>query len=277
MTIKEGRRFTHNYLERGEPTRDSKRMRVRLASTLNDEWINGYIAPNDLEKQLGIEIPSAFYDDCVDWKLFLDDCSLPDVLDTITIVAQHLGSVKERWIGAARRILQEENLAYRVDDLGGVHFAVDAEFAHNQACTIAALQPSRYCAARTHFEEGQKALDAHPQRTREAIRQTFECVETVFKLMLPNETQLGHSEITKKLKPLVLDRLQGSERDAVGRWIEGFADWVIGAHQYRHGQGVEAPDNPSIGTAVLSVTMGAAYARWLAELDTSLQAERATA
>jgi hypothetical protein len=57
----------------------------------------------------------------------------------------------------------------------------------------------------------------------------------------------------------------------MGRWLEGFVDWVNGAHQYRHGQGVEVPDNPSIGTAVLSVSLGSSYARWLAELDTAVR------
>ena len=153
-----------------------------------------------------------------------------------------------------------------MDNLGGVHFAIDGEFVHNQTCAIAALQASRYGAARAHFEAGQRALDVTPPQTREAIRQTFESVETIFKLMFP-VSQLGVTEVTKKLKPLLHEKLNGTERDVALRLTEGFSHWIIGAHPYRHGQGVENPDNPSLSTTILSVSLGSTYARWLAELD----------
>ena len=43
-----------------------------------------------------------------------------------------------------RQIFAEENLANVLDDVGGVHPAIDQEFQRNLVSTIAALQSERY-------------------------------------------------------------------------------------------------------------------------------------
>lgn len=271
MTIKEGVKFSQNYIARGEPSSDSQRMRLRVYRLF--EKCRSRIDAEALELVLGVAVP--WGPGRRDWQKFFLDSSLRDFLDTITVVAKELRDERsykfEDWLNGVSLIFDEENVRYRLDNQGGVHFAVDGEFEHNQACAIAALQAPRYGGARSHFEAGLRAFDANPPQTREAIRQNFECVETIFRLMFPEVSQLGSSEVTKKLKPLIEKRLQGSEKNAMARWLEGFADWVNGAHQYRHGQAVEVPDNPTIATAVLSFSLGSTYARWLAELDAAIE------
>ncbi len=271
VTIHEGKRFSSNYITRGEPTSDSERMRLRVSRLFSKCRANSSFGAEEIESALGVSVPRYTTGYC-HWDRFFTRCALRDFLDTITVVAKALRDERSHrhlqdWIEGVSLIFSEENVRDRLDPLGGVHFAVDGEFEHNQACAIAALQPARYGAARSHFEAGQRALDANPPETREAIRQTFECVETIFKLMFPDVSQLGSSEITKKLQPLLDSKPQGTERNALLRWLAGFKEWVNGAHQYRHGQGVEEPDNPSVATAVLSVSLGSTYARWLAELN----------
>lgn len=268
MTAKAGEKFSLNYIARGEPTADSTRMRRRVYRLFTTQKLDEKINSSDIELDLGVEIEWGVY--APDWETFFVRSQLRDFLDTITIVVRNLtgrySAIQKNWVEGIRTIFQQENVGYRVDDLGGVHFAIDAEFEHNQACALAVIQAPRYGAARAHFEAGQRAMGAHPPQTREAIRQTFESIETIFKLMFP-VAQLGTIEVTKKLKPVLQERLQGTERDAAMRLAEGLNDWITAAHPYRHGQAVQEPDNPSLTTAVLSISLGASYARWLAELD----------
>lgn len=261
----QGRRFSHNYLARGEPTQDSARARYRVLRVFTGQGYDTSIGAAAVERELGIKVPYGYSGR--DWERFITCCELRDFLDLITVVAEHVSNALGEWIKPVRTIFFEENLRYEVDSLGGVHFAIDGEFIHNQECSLAALEPARYDAARSHFQAGQRALDQTPPATREAIRQTFEAAETVFRLMFPDVSRLGAAEVTKKLLPVLRERLHGTECDAAGRLGEAFKEWVNGAHPYRHGQAVEAPDNPSVETAVLSVSLGASFIRWLAELD----------
>jgi hypothetical protein len=83
----------------------------------------------------------------------------------------------ERWCSEVRHIFQEENLHYRVDERGGVHFSFDVEFDRSIAATIAALQGARYKAALTNFEGAMSALGKGPPDGKAAIRGTFDAAE----------------------------------------------------------------------------------------------------
>lgn len=261
----EGVRFSLNYLSRGEPTRDSMRMRRRLLSAATDHT-SGELA-SKIQAELGVTVPhtgTGYF-----WSQYYETCELRDLLDTVTIIAVDLAQyslTRDKWVAKIARIFREENVGYRVDTRGGVHFAVDDEFERNWASSIGALASSKFSAAREHFEAAHKALDAHPIRTREAIRQTFEGVETVFRLLLPDAKLLGSSEVEKRLRPMVLDRYEGNARNAASKQVGALKEWVEGAHPYRHGQGVEETDNPPLDVAVLMVSAGAGFVRWLAQL-----------
>jgi hypothetical protein len=80
------------------------------------------------------------------------------------------------------------------------------------------------------------------------------------------------------LKPI---SLRGSQKayagDAVAlraamKQLASFKDWVDASHNYRHEQGSEEPVQPPIDLAVLAVSNGAAYIRWLVALDNDANA-----
>ena len=88
--------------------------------------------------------------------------------------------------------------------------------------------------------------------------------------MFSDVSRLGAAEATKKLGPMLKERLGGTECDTALRSLEAFKEWVNSVQPYRHGQGVEEPDNPSVQSAVLSVSLGSSFVRWLAELHEGL-------
>jgi hypothetical protein len=231
-----GQRFSHVYMQRGEPAQDNKRMRQRLAYLVWD------FADLDVEfgifvpSELGIDIP--YSGGIVDWRVLLRDCALQDVLDFVTVAYRYLErkkrtGIKEweapnRWCDEVQRIFQEENVHYRVDDAGGVHFGFDAEFESNRAATIAVLQGARYRAALTAFEAGMAALAKAPPDGKGAVRSTFAAAEGLFRLMFPNSPRLTAQEAQQKLEP-VLQRLHASDvvaLGAAGKLLNAFRDWI---------------------------------------------------
>jgi hypothetical protein len=101
------------------------------------------------------------------------------------------------WRIGVQHIFQEENLHYRVDDRGGVHFSFDAECDRSIAATIAALQGARYKAALTNFEGAMGALGKGPPDGKAAIRGTFDAVEGLFRLMFTNSPRLTAQEASR--------------------------------------------------------------------------------
>jgi hypothetical protein len=164
-------------------------------------------------------------------------------------------------------IFNEENVNYRIETDGSVHYRVDAEFHRNQVSAITALEEPKFAGALSHFQAAQRAFDGDPQDTREAMRQTFECVETVFKLLYPGTTILGSAEAIRKLRPAIEAHFDGPERSTNLQLLEAFKKWVDSMQTYRHGHGLPNPEKPSISTAVLSSSIGASYIRWLIDLD----------
>jgi hypothetical protein len=80
----------------------------------------------------------------------------------------------EPWLQNIQSIFQEENVGYRLDRAGGVHFYVDEEFARNRAGVIAALGPVRYANALHAFEGGMAELNKVPPNGKGAIRGSLE-------------------------------------------------------------------------------------------------------
>ena len=80
-------------------------------------------------------------------------------------------------------------------------------------------------------------------------------------------TRLGAAEIERHFKPVLQKVLTGAARDAAGLMASSLADWVNAAHQYRHAQGVETTEPMPLDLAILMVSTGAGFLRWLADLD----------
>lgn len=272
-------RFSQNYLERGEPVEDSARMRVRLSQSVLDIKIDEQVLATALSSALGCQLRGTA--NSLKWKNFYLESTLRDLLDSHTVIVEYLNKKGYRtkasqWVSLVERIFREENLCYTINEIGEVHFAQDAEFQRNRLSALKCLSSPRYRAALSHFEAAQSALDRTPRQTREAIRQTYEAIETVFRLIFPEAGVLGPAEVEKKLRPLALGVLAGTERDCLSANVTAFKDWVIGAQGYRHGKGTEEPDNPSLSTTVLCVSAGASYLRWLLEIDAIEQAKNQT-
>ncbi|WNV10550.1 hypothetical protein [Tardiphaga sp. 709] len=261
--VPKGLRFDQLYGRRGEPARDSEKMRHRIAALLRE-------VPEGVEKfaeaELGLRSP---YSTSSSWTTILQKWDVQDVMGLITVVAVYLrGSNPNKataWISLANRLLEEENVGYRVDDRGGVHPHIDAEFASARAATISALSTTRHANVAKEFEAGTDAIGTD---NKIAIVRTFMAAEGLFRLIINSSPRLITGEVDKLL-PLMKARFKEdaiAERVSV-KILASFKDWIDACHFYRHEQAQEAVAQPSIELAVLLVSQGASFIRLLAELD----------
>ncbi|MBS7588271.1 hypothetical protein KHC24_13105 [Ancylobacter defluvii] len=267
-----GSRFSLSYLRSPELLPDSQRMRRRIAALIID--LGGLGSLKEIIKsELGI-ISFGYQSD---FPSFMASIELRDVLDIVTIYYNDIGRWddvngdhrKLAFINNVRRIFSEENVRYRVDDKGGVHFSVDSEFEHSRISVISSLAASRYASALQSYENAMLCLDAVPPDGKGAIRSAFFAAECTFRLMFPSASQLNGTEVNKYLKPLV-DQLFAAQRPAINvsqKQLSSFREWIDGCHFYRHEPGTEEPAQPPLGLAVLIVSQAGAFLRWLAQLD----------
>lgn len=264
-----GARFSQNYLKHHALLKDSLRARRRLFSLfkrLRDNSTN-YVTP--LEEQTGVKVPSDYGG--YDWEAFFERGQLRDVLDSVTVFWQlfQRRRVNEHdWIGGTRQIFSEEGLNYSIDDKGGVHLLVDQEFQRERSATLAGLGSSRFVQALTSFEASHAALDCNPPQTREGVRHIFDAVENVFKVMMEGKaTRLGDTEIEKQLGPKVRAKYSGPDLNYANLMLGSFRQWTNASHQYRHANGEEQATLPPLELAVLAISTGAGFLRWLLEID----------
>ena len=266
----DGKRFSLNYLSRGEPTDDSKRMRARLAALLGPLAGPGDYLGELVLQELGVRVPRPYG---YDWDTFLEKAAIRDVLDLVTLALvgmrqQNGVSATAPWLPGVRRIFQEENVRYRVDDHGGVHFTIDDVFERNIGVTIKALDAPRYAAALMNFNASLASLSETPPATKEAIRAVFAANEGLFRLMFPKSPRLAADEVDKVV-PLLAKLTAGDPASAGAstKLLRSFREWIDAAHFYRHEAGHEEPKAPPLEITVLLVSAGAGWVRWLAELD----------
>ena len=101
------------------------------------------------------------------------------------------------------------------------------------------------------------------------MRAVFDANENLFKLMFPQAPRLTASEVKSRLRP-VLERRYGSDataRRAALKVADALSEWVDGVHNYRHAEGAEEPTPPPFSLALVLMSNGAAFLRWLAEMD----------
>jgi hypothetical protein len=271
--IPTGKRFTHVYSERGKPTQDSQKMRRRLASLIDGmEQFHASHVSSGLDRyaegELGIEGP---YTSGYPWRHHLAAWELEYVFDLVTVGYRFLVENSHEgygyWCDEVRRIFQEENVHYTVDDEGGVHFQPDEQFAKDRAATIANLQGNRYANARHAFEGAMQAFSKAPPDGKYAVRGVFSAAENVFKL-ITSKDRLGAKE-ADDLGPII-DKLYATDdtaRNSARKMLASLKDWVDAAHFYRHEPGTEDVAQPPLALAVYLVSTGASHLRWLAELD----------
>jgi len=265
--MEEKKRFSLIYLERGKPAPDSVRLRNRLKAyyfqsldAFHDRIIR------EVNKELGLDV--RYMSD------FFNNSASGDILDFITIVHDILLERAyydrgKEWIGFVRRIFREENLCYRLDDKGVVHYLVDEEFERNRASVLKSLEAKRYGGVRTAFEDAHRHLDSDPMDTKSAVRSMFESIEILSRLMVPETKNLNKWVVQNPLKKIAREKYSHDEiaLKTIDGVLDGIGEWVDALHNYRHGQGKEEPVAPPLEFAVYVLSSGASLLRWLIELD----------
>jgi AcrR family transcriptional regulator len=268
-----GERFSVLYMRPGDPAPDSARARHRIGSLFREalfhprfDQLAAYLVRN-----IGISLPDNHrYPSC--WHQFMRECRIADFIDTITVVYRYLfwhvsEDIANWWRDSVRQIMAEENLAYEIDDVGGVHPRIDSEFQRNVASALAGLEAERYRNVRDLLERASGNLSTNPPNYRQAWRATLSAMEAVFALIFP-QVRFTIEEIERYLKPRVERTYQGdptSQRAAL-RMLTCLLEWVEASRSFRHYPGAPDCSQPPPDVAVLSISCGASLVRWLAGL-----------
>lgn len=268
-----GNRFSQVYLKQDTPVVDSQRMRNRLSACYWDLLSSD---SSDLVKMIHLETGAKvpFVVSSYSLTEFFETCETRDILDSITIIFRyyHAGRLNShkatQWHSFVSRVFREENLGYRLDALGGVHFFHDEEFERNRVATVAGL--ATLPSVREAFEKSHVFLDQDTPDTASAVRAVFESIEILYKHLIKAEgkDRLNSHGVQKILKPKVQEKLaeKSVELKATEHMLDGFCDWIDAGHMYRHGQKTEATEPPSIDFAVMFISQGASYLRFLLQL-----------
>jgi len=268
----EGKRFSQVYLDKGKPVKDSKRMRNRLSAIYMDmlHYYESEIV-KVIHKETGAKVPFGY--NSYIFSDFIENCDIRDLLDSITLIFQYLQSstprlTAEKWHQLVTRVFKEENVGYRLDEKGGVHFFIDQEFERNKSALLAGL--SSQPAVQDSFEKAYIFLDQDPPDTNSAIKTMFESLEILYKQILKTEgkDRLNSNGVQKKLKPILQQKLSGNPvaLQACDHIMDSLCDWIDAGHMYRHGQNVEMYIPAPIDFAVLFITQGTGFIRFLLPL-----------
>ncbi len=262
---KEGELFARNYLRSTTKLADSLKARKRIAArfleSMSYEQLNRF--PSTVKGELGVDYPQG-----TGWRhnAFWETAEIGDFLSAITLW------LRQRYdqLTSVRRIFEQENLHYRIDDKGGVHFLVDVEFSSAVETTLAGLERPQFTAARAALQEGLKALSPAKPSGKALIRGVFEAAESSFLVVCGPDAgnRLNKQAMDKHLRPLLLARYHGvhEAEDKVNRMLAVFEAWMKDAHPYRHGTAAEQEHEAPLELAVLSATGGMGFIRFLAGL-----------
>lgn len=267
----EGGLFRRNYVREAVPLADSKRARRRLL-VLFGKVVRGSNQERfiqQIEGDLGVPYPyRGMYHS---HEAFWEASEIGDALSGITFMIQLAQGDHERTgklaLDGARRILSEEQLHYRIDDAGGVHFLIDEEFIRVSDAALAGLGDPRFAAAKHALDEALANLGPAKQSGKALIRGVFEAVESAFLVVIgqPSVNRLNGQAIEKHLKPILMARYAGygEAEDKVNRAMDTFKAWVTSAHPFRHGAPLDQIHEAPLDLAVMTATQGMGFLRYL--------------
>ncbi len=247
-------------------------MRRRLGAlfiALNIHFIAGMMA--HIEGETGEKVP---IEGGPHWRLFFRDCPLDTLLDVPALAMAKLRALgedrtAEKWREEVERVLREEQMAYFSDDECGLHLRVDEAFQRTRKIAVEAIKSARYSSASSFLRQAFEVLDSARPDPRTAIRSAFEAVESIYKLLAPNETRLAGGA-NKALKPVIARvhaQSGNAARQAAQHALTSFCAWVSACQFYRHAPASSEPAEPPGDLWRLLMSQAAAYVRWLAELD----------
>ena len=265
----EGQRFSQVYLDQKTQVTDSERMRNRISAIYFDLLhSNSSEIVKLIHRETGAKVP--FVVSNFSLTQFIEQCEVRDLLDSITIIYQYFVGKRDSrssdaWHAFVTRVFKEENLGYRLDEKGGVHFFIDEEFERNRSSLISGL--ARQPAVLSSFEKAYGFLDQDPPDTANSIRAIFESMEILYKHIInaQGKDRLNSMGVQKKLKPLLQEMYSdnGVASTAIDHMMDGMCDWIEAGHMYRHGQKTDEPQTPPLEYAIFYVSQGASYLRFL--------------
>jgi hypothetical protein len=267
--------FSKTYLKQAAgQAKDSERLRNRLARRAwdqtgqNDEARSAFVRL--VEQETGARIPQNYG---YDIEGFFRDAKMRDVLDGVTCMAAALhrqySNDMRNWIEFCQRAFTEEGMAYRVDDDGTVHYVVDTAFQETADSVVAVLSKEPFVAAGACITKAVHTMTQATPDGKHAIRDAFEGVETVFKIVTKAGGDLTEKNIAALLTPIVDRRFPDTDPVAKGaaQHIVGqLKDWTNACHKYRRGHGSDEPVEPPLELAIALVGNGLNFARWLTSL-----------
>lgn len=274
--IPEGQLFTHVYCERGTPLQDSEQFRRRIGKFckyLTSEY--NFKLAEWLEQETGLVIGWVAYER--DIIGLFSNAEIKIMLNSITLVWRFLIADiankytkldAQKWYGFVKRALSEENMGYQLDEYCGVHYLIDKEFEINRISAIRCLQDPKYTTVIVAFEDAHRHLDSNPPDTKAAVRSLFESIEILVKQMT-NTNRLNKRIVKERLKEIAVGicETDTTAQEVVTHLFDGFAEWVDGMHNYRHGQDSPEPVAPPMDLAVYIFSSGTSFLRWLVEID----------
>ncbi len=269
--MQKGQRFSQLYLDKGRPVNDNERMRNRISAyyVQNLYKFNDEIAAL-IKTKTGAVVPCN-----IGVQEFFMKNQIRDVLDSITLIYKYCAEnnnllVANEWKNFVSNVFEEENVGYRLDEKCGVHFFIDEEFERNKSAVIACLSESNQPAVLEAFKKSYSFLDQIAPDTASSIRLIFEATEILYKHIVNAEgnDRLNSSGVKNKLKPLLLATIKDNSvaQTACGHMLDSLSGWIEAGHMYRHGQKNKEPLSPPLDFAVLYISQGAAYIRYLLPL-----------
>jgi hypothetical protein len=281
-----GRQYRELYTRRDDPALDSQFFRIRLLTLLQGDDI-------PIRSQLSKLFTKTMGITGINFHDVVQKAPIDRLLSFITVLygalIQHAASFHSnqyqqtmdrlapaKLVSSMAQLFQEEGMAYEIDNAGGVHPLVDAEFQHNRRDTLASLTSPRYANVDHAFQAAFKRLTVQSFDTKAAVRDIFDAAESLFKLMLAlRNPDLTGGAVKSDLRPVVDRAVADSDtatKQASGRILSSFGKWADACHPYRHGQQSETIIAPPADLATLLLSQGASFIRWLAGLDRWLQA-----
>ncbi len=277
--IPEGEFYSRLYVDPGAPREDSERFRNRLAAFFATHLYDGlklFNRASRLGQSIKIETGYQNFDlnyFSSQFQSFLQNALLVDVFTGITLIWRHADLPQSRlqgeWKTFVERVLKEENLKYRVDSKCGIHPFVDREFERSRVSVLACLADARYAAVHHAVEATFEQLNGVLMDGKGAARNIFEAAETLTKIISGTNIDLDERFVDRELRPRC-DRLFNDDpqlKATAGRLLSSFSKWVEAIHPYRHGHDRDQPLTLPDDLAVLTVSQGAGYIRWLVDID----------
>jgi hypothetical protein len=280
-----GKQYRHIYQERAAPSADSEAFRRRLHHFLTNDDGLGFRATKELiVREFGLNVSnveSTFVTMPVATLLSLVTAAAADFVDRASRNHNLRDLYVRQRVSFLRfvdRAFREENLSYELDEYGGVHPLIDAEFQHNRRSALVVLGEARYVNVAKSAASAFDRITVTDADTKAAVRDIFDAAESIFKLIIaPTQSNLTEQTADTLLRPVVnrtYATLHPSTQQAAGRVCSSFGKWADACHPYRHGQAADHIVAPPIGLTVVLLSQGASFLRWLVEVDPLTPAPR---